>query len=198
MGWGVIQVIATVALNALIFGIWKPWGKGYGEEKGKNLARKEDLDGILTEVRVVAIAQKDIEAKITSEVWSRQTFWGEKKLAYAKLFEAIFEEGQALSGLPHLIDRYNNETGDLIKAKLRKDIIEAFTSLNASRAHLIPASALVAIFANGKCTEAIRLYVLNTAPVSIFSKEWATVASQRHTEFFQQALIIAKEDLHVV
>ena len=55
MDWTWLYVIAGAALNNLILLVWKPWTQAYAGEKGKNFARKEDLDKILAEVRVVGL-----------------------------------------------------------------------------------------------------------------------------------------------
>jgi hypothetical protein len=64
-----LQGIALVALNNLVLLIWKPWAGAYAGEKGKNLARKEDLDKILDEVRAVTATQKAIEGKMSLDVY---------------------------------------------------------------------------------------------------------------------------------
>jgi hypothetical protein len=46
----VLLAVGAVILNNLILYFWKPWLGAYGAEKAKNLARKEDLDKILSEV----------------------------------------------------------------------------------------------------------------------------------------------------
>jgi len=60
---GTGEGIALVAFNVLVVLIWKPWAGAYAGEKGKNFARKEDLDAVLNEVRAVAMTQREIEAK---------------------------------------------------------------------------------------------------------------------------------------
>jgi hypothetical protein len=57
-----LQGIALVALNNLVLLFWKPWAGAYAGEKGKNLARKEDLNEILAEVRAVT-ARTSIRAE---------------------------------------------------------------------------------------------------------------------------------------
>jgi hypothetical protein len=54
----------------------------YVGEKGKNLARKEDLDKILVEVHSVTEAQKRIEARISGEMWHQQWVATERRNAY--------------------------------------------------------------------------------------------------------------------
>ncbi|MEK7993753.1 MAG: hypothetical protein AAB403_08115 [Planctomycetota bacterium] len=81
--------IAIVVLNNLVLLVWKPWAQAYTSEKGRNLARKEDLDKILLEVRTVTAAQKEIESKISGELWDRQMKWNQRRDTYARLLEGV-------------------------------------------------------------------------------------------------------------
>jgi hypothetical protein len=51
----------------------------YLKKKGENLATHEDLEKVLVEVRATTKATKEIEAKITDEVWGRQQRWQMKR-----------------------------------------------------------------------------------------------------------------------
>jgi hypothetical protein len=64
MDWNWLYVAAAVVINRLIFAVWNPWAGAYAGEKGKNFARKEDLDAILAEVRSVTAIQKEIEGAV--------------------------------------------------------------------------------------------------------------------------------------
>jgi hypothetical protein len=99
MGWTPVYVGAGVVANRLIFYIWKPWGTGYAEEKGKNFARKEDLNEILAEVRAVTIVQKEIESKLSGDLWDRQTRWNQKKDLYGELLGLISKLSDSCAGL---------------------------------------------------------------------------------------------------
>src|SRR6516162_1998823 len=46
-----------------------------------------DLNAILAEVRAMTITQKEIEAKISGEVWDKETQWKGKRDAYAGLIK---------------------------------------------------------------------------------------------------------------
>jgi hypothetical protein len=59
---------------------------GYLKKKGENLATHEDLEDLVTEMKAVTRATKEIEAKISSEVWDRQKHW---EIRREILFEAI-------------------------------------------------------------------------------------------------------------
>jgi membrane protein implicated in regulation of membrane protease activity len=67
--WILVSAAAVVVINNLVLWLWKPWTEAYAGEKGKNLARKEDLDKILEEVHAVTQMQKEIEAKISGDAW---------------------------------------------------------------------------------------------------------------------------------
>ena len=68
MDWSLVISGAGFTLNALVIGFWRPWLSAYGGEKGKNLARKEDLSEILAEVRAVTKTQKEIESKLAGDL----------------------------------------------------------------------------------------------------------------------------------
>jgi hypothetical protein len=60
----------------------------YLKKKGENLATHEDIDKLLAQVTAVTQATKEIEAKISVDVWERQKKWEIKKDA---LLEAVKE-----------------------------------------------------------------------------------------------------------
>lgn len=51
----------------------------YLKKKGENLARREDIEGLVEQVSAVTKATKEIEAKISSNVWDRQKQWELKR-----------------------------------------------------------------------------------------------------------------------
>jgi hypothetical protein len=59
---------------------------GYLRKKGENLATHEDIDKLVGQVKVVTQATKEIEAKISSDVWDRQKRWEMKREV---LFSAV-------------------------------------------------------------------------------------------------------------
>jgi hypothetical protein len=62
----------------------------YLKKKGENLATREDLDKLVEQVAAVTKTTKEIEAKISDEVWDRQKRWELKRDA---IFEIIRELG---------------------------------------------------------------------------------------------------------
>jgi hypothetical protein len=47
----------------------------YLKKKGENLATHEDIDKVLVEVRATTQATKEIEAKISNDMWDKQKRW---------------------------------------------------------------------------------------------------------------------------
>jgi hypothetical protein len=67
---------------------------GYLKTKGENFATHEDIDKLVDQVRAVTTTTKEIEAKISNEVWERQRQWEIKR-------EAVFESMKQLGAFQH-------------------------------------------------------------------------------------------------
>jgi hypothetical protein len=65
---------------------------GYLKKKGENLATHEDIEKLVDQVRAVTQTTKEIEAKISDDVWNRQKRWELKR-------EVVFEATRALAGI---------------------------------------------------------------------------------------------------
>src|ERR1700674_5268267 len=73
------------ALPTLVGAFVGSYFAGYLRKKGENLATHEDIDKLVAQVAAVTTTTKEIEAKITSDVWDRQKRW---ELRREVLFEA--------------------------------------------------------------------------------------------------------------
>jgi hypothetical protein len=62
------------------------WLGGYFRRKAENLATHEDIDKLLDQVGAVTTTTKEIEAKISGELWDRQKQW---ELKRDILFDAV-------------------------------------------------------------------------------------------------------------
>ena len=82
-----MEFLSLQTVLAWISGAVVTFFGAYLAAKGKNLARKEDLDGLVAEVRAVTIVQKEIEAKISGDLWERQWRLDQKRDAYARLMD---------------------------------------------------------------------------------------------------------------
>jgi len=68
----------------------------YAKKKGENLATHEDMENLVLQMAAVAQATKEIEAKISDEVWNRQRQWEMKRDALLSLAKSERIAGQAL------------------------------------------------------------------------------------------------------
>jgi hypothetical protein len=82
------QLVNLIALAlAGIAGAFFGWFlKPYLGKKGQDLATQEDMDKVLSELRAVTKTTKEIDAKISGDVWDRQKRW---ELKRDVLFEAV-------------------------------------------------------------------------------------------------------------
>ena len=82
------QLINLIALGfAAIAGAFFGWFlKPYLGKKGQDPATHEDIDKVLDEVRAVTRATKEVEARLSGEIWDRQKRW---ELKRDVLFEAV-------------------------------------------------------------------------------------------------------------
>jgi hypothetical protein len=86
----------------------------YLKKKGENRAIREDLDDLLKQVRAVTTTTKEIEAKISTDVWERQKRW---ELRRDVLFEATrrlgsFEDALLSLHTTRLAERLNRKPGE--------------------------------------------------------------------------------------
>jgi hypothetical protein len=77
--------LLTIVLAA-IFGGGGAYLGSYLKKKGENLATHEDVQQLVRQVSAVTQATKEIEAKISTEVWQRQRAWEIKR---DTLFEVV-------------------------------------------------------------------------------------------------------------
>ena len=75
--------------------------KSYIGKKGENLATHEDIQKLVDQVKAVTQATKEIEAKISDDVWNRQKRWEVKK-------EALFDYMRELGGLEDALSTFGS------------------------------------------------------------------------------------------
>lgn len=82
----------------------------YLKKKGENLATHEDIDKLVDQVRAVTTTTKEIEAKISDDVWDRQKRWEMKRDA---LFEVVRALGLVNDALTKLQATYQTDKQSL-------------------------------------------------------------------------------------
>jgi len=87
---------ALLVLGSLFVGGYL---RGYMSKKGENLATHEDIDKLVEQVKAVTQATKDIEARISDDVWNRQKRWEIKREALIEVVRSVSSASEALSSM---------------------------------------------------------------------------------------------------
>jgi hypothetical protein len=93
-------------LTALASGAGAYFGS-YLKKKGENLATHEDIDKLLEQVSAVTKTTKEIEAKISDDVWSRQKHW---ELKRDVLFDVAKGLGSIVDALTDVFAVYETDS----------------------------------------------------------------------------------------
>ena len=103
------------ALLAGVLALIGGWGGAYLgayiRKKGENLATHEDIGKLVDQVRAVTQTTKEIEAKISSDVWNQQKRWEMKREVLFDAAKSIVELGDGLVSLDSLL-RMDDPDGD--------------------------------------------------------------------------------------
>lgn len=142
LDWTVIPETALVVLNGLVLWVWKPWTNAYAGEKGKNLARKEDLDKIVSEVRQVTETQKAIEARISGNLWREQWVLNQRHETYGRVLNSVERLQMALSR-GHIADKVGTP-------EAMKLFVKAIGDVPSCISDFITTSSLARIYASSE------------------------------------------------
>jgi len=116
----------------------------YLKKKGENLAKKEDIDDLIAEVHAVTTTTKQIEAKISNEVWDRQKQWELRRdasFAAAKAAGSVKDTLTVMHGIL-MTDKQNAAQGKPLRPDKQG---EAYATFNKACEELDQAFMLVAI-----------------------------------------------------
>jgi hypothetical protein len=97
----------------------------YLKKKGENLATHEDIALLVEQVRAVTTATKEIEAKISTEVWDRQKRWEMKR-------DLLFEATRRLAAADESLMNFNSACEIERRHKQRGEAVSLETKLKAS------------------------------------------------------------------
>jgi hypothetical protein len=92
-----------IVVTAVVAGVGAYLGS-YLKKKGENLATHEDVGKLVAQVAAVTETTKQIEAKISHDVWDRQRKWEMKRDA---LFEALKDIGSMETCLNNYISTFD-------------------------------------------------------------------------------------------
>jgi len=175
----VVAWVLSVLLAVFVGGFLK----SYMSKKGENLATHEDINKLVDQVRAVTITAKEIEAKISSDVWDRQKRW---ELRRDILFEIARKVGRSLKAIENLYAIYNSEKiGEREGRSPRMEKrAEAFTDWNNAAAEFDG----LQILASASCGKDLIAAVLE---FGAFTRQLAN----RITEGQPEAFMSSAEDL---
>jgi hypothetical protein len=97
-------VIAFYSILAFVAGLFS-WSflPSYMQQKGKNLATKEDIQELARQTAILAQTTKEIEARISIGVWSQQQRWDIQKTA---LLDSLKDLATAETFLVRLVQTF--------------------------------------------------------------------------------------------
>jgi hypothetical protein len=91
-----MEPLVTLALTTLVSAFFGAYLAGYFRKKGENLATHEDIDKLVEQVAAVTTTTKEIEAKISGEVWDKQKRWELKREVLFEATKRVSEIGSSL------------------------------------------------------------------------------------------------------
>lgn len=94
-----MEIYVIVPIISFVGGWLGSFVGAYLKKKGENLATQEDIGKLVEQVAAVTKTTKEIEAKISDEVWGRQRVWEMKRDAFFALMKAESRVTDALIGL---------------------------------------------------------------------------------------------------
>ena len=112
--WGVITVVGSLVGSFL---------GAYLKRKGENLATHEDIDDLVHQVSAVTTATKEIEAKISHNVWDRQKRWEMKQQVLFDTAKSVQELQDSLLNLhaAYEVAAERKEKGEDVPPQLQGD-----------------------------------------------------------------------------
>jgi hypothetical protein len=94
----------------------------YLKKKGENLATKEDFGDLVKQVQAVTTATKEIENKLSHEVWNRQKQWKLKREVLFELTKAMSSAVDALTTVYSFYETERKRSGPMPPARQEKEL----------------------------------------------------------------------------
>jgi hypothetical protein len=94
----------------------------YLKKKGENLATHEDIDKLVSQVAAVTSTTKEIEARISKEVWDRQKHWEMKREVLFEAAKRMEEMDDGLISLDSLLRMQDPDGTQWVEARYKATI----------------------------------------------------------------------------
>lgn len=191
-GW-IVWILAA----AVVPGMSAYFGS-YLRKSGENRATKEALDDLVVQVRAVTAATKEIEARISGEVWERQRRW---ELKRDLLIETTRRLAGAADGLKVLsaarqAERSSRERGNVFDPQM---VAGAMEKCGAALVEFEASALLVGLVCGGELDEALdklRGKCTQIAGALAGGQCDALVASQEFWNLYYSAFRAIRKELH--
>src|ERR1039457_5932070 len=95
-----IMELVAWGLTTLVTAFVGSYLASYLKKKGENLATHEDIGKLVEQMQAVTQATKEIEAKISNEVWNRQKQWEVRRDV---IFETVKQLGEVQANFAALV-----------------------------------------------------------------------------------------------
>jgi hypothetical protein len=162
-------LVVVLWLLTLLLGAFLGYLASYMKKKGENLATHEDIDKLVDQMKAVTQATKEIEAKISGEVWDKQKQWEMKREVVFEAIKRLAQADEALLGHSSALKvELNNPQQDWTQAKLEKSLKWSNASAALDESHL-----LVGVVCSREAKEALERFVVltNTIAAGIGGKD---------------------------
>lgn len=150
-----ISAVSTVVTNLVI----QPIMAAYSAEKGKNLARKEDLNKLVVEMKALTTAQEEIKAELSGDLWHRQQRYNEKREVYGTLLKTANELSNRYRNLAEVLNEISRtQQSAAFNQKLVEEMKKDGDQIHVEEANLRHGMTMGRIFAGPYCFMALNKY----------------------------------------
>jgi hypothetical protein len=163
-------------ITALISGFGAYFG-AYLKKKGENVATHEDIDKLVDQVRAVTTTTKEIEAKISNDMWDRQKRWELKRDA---IFEGAKKFSSAFDAFSRVHSVYNTDlkSGNKDQQHRIEQRLEVGKDFNEAANRLEEAALLVGLACGVKLQNLLLGVATNMRQKVHEMNNWQTAAEQ--------------------
>jgi len=179
--------VAYLVLTALVAGVGGYFG-AYWKQKGKNLATHEDIDKLVDQVAAVTQTTKEIEAKISNEMWDRQKRWELKRDVLFQATKRLADAEDALLSIDSVlqVETRENKDGDLNWPQVKHERLVKWS--NASSA-LDETKLFVGMVCDGETYEAFAEFNQLMGAVAVgITKDDANIYLKSRNEVLRKLL----------
>ena len=170
----------------------------YLKKKGENLATHEDIKMLVDQVKIVTQTTKEIEGKISNQIWNTQRQWELRRDAVYSVMQAIGQAEAANVNVAHALAarRESEEPGKFLKA-----VAEMWTKSHESMAEFEKKRTLAYIVCSNKFAVALHAVLEEmqemVRKLGVDDLEGFKSHVSRLAELIAMALVRARQELGI-